>query len=329
MGRQKKLQILVPQYNEQDFVVQPLLDSIMLQQAINFDDIGVIICNDGSDVHLSRTFLASYPYDIEYHKEPHRGVSGTRNACLDYSTAEYVMWCDADDIFYNACGLWIIFREIELGEFDSMTSVFVEEKYNKETGKTLFVTHEKDSTFVHGKVHRRQYLLDNEIRWDDSLTVHEDSYFNVLCQSLSENVKYCDVPFYLWKWRDDSVCRHDPKYMLKTYSKYIDSNDALVKEFERRERPNDAEFYVVMMTFDAYYTMNKPAWINQENTEYRDSTEKRFAEYFKEHKTAWDGCTPEHKMIVSNNIRQRQVKQGMGMETMTINDWLTHIEALA
>ena len=121
-----KLQILVPQYNETDDVVKPLLDSIALQQNVPFDEIGVIICNDGTAVHLSPELLSSYPFKVEYHLEPHRGVSATRNACLDYATADYVMFCDADDLFFNACGLWIIFREIEIG-FDSLSSVFVEE----------------------------------------------------------------------------------------------------------------------------------------------------------------------------------------------------------
>ena len=49
-----KLQILVPQYKETDEVVKPLLDSIALQQGINFDDIGVVIVNDGTDVRLSK-----------------------------------------------------------------------------------------------------------------------------------------------------------------------------------------------------------------------------------------------------------------------------------
>ena len=36
------------------------------------------------------------------------------------------------------------------------------------------------------------------------------------------------------QWRDDSVCRHDPKYILKTYRNMLDSNDALITEFLRR-----------------------------------------------------------------------------------------------
>ena len=154
-----KLQFLVPQYKETDEVIKPLLDSIALQQNIPFDEIGVVICNDGSDVFLSDDFLSGYPFKVEYHKEPHRGVSGTRNACLDYASADYVMFCDADDMFYNICGLWILFREMEFG-FDSLVSMFVEETRRPDTKAVEYINHEMDSTFVHGKVHRRKYLLE-------------------------------------------------------------------------------------------------------------------------------------------------------------------------
>lgn len=86
-----KLQILVPQYKETDEIVKPLLDSIAIQQNVNFEEIGVIICNDGSDVFLSDELIKSYPFLIEYYKEPHKGVSATRNACLDHAVADYVL----------------------------------------------------------------------------------------------------------------------------------------------------------------------------------------------------------------------------------------------
>lgn len=325
--KQKKLQILVPQYSETDEIVKPLLDSIAIQQAIDFDEIGVIVCNDGSDTLLSAELLGGYPYEIDYYREPHRGVSGTRNACFDHATAEYVMWCDADDLFYSACGLWLIFREMTFGQFDGLVSEFAEE-VRKESGDTAFVRHERDSTFVHGKVWRRQYLIDNGIRWNEALTVHEDSYFNILAQSFSDSIKYCPISFYLWKWRDDSICRHDPKYILKTFNRLIDSNEALVNEFRRRGCEHDEEFYIVSMLFEGYYAMNLPEWINQENREYRDATERRFARYYRAHKAAWDGAKTENKMTVSESVRRRYVREGMGMETMTIEQWLGRIMAL-
>lgn len=319
-----KLQILIPQYKETDEVIKPLLDSIAIQQNVPFDEVGVIICNDGSDVFLTDEFLKSYPFDIQYYKEPHRGVSATRNACLDRATADYVMFCDADDMFYNACGLYIVFREMTDG-FDSLVSAFIEETRVPGSGEVVYVNHDMDSTFVHGKVHRRGYLVDKGIRWNDALTIHEDSYFNILCQNLSQNVKYSPTPFYLWKWRDDSVCRHDPKYILKTYRNMLDSNDALVDEFLRRGIKDKASFYVAFMVMDAYYSMNKPEWINQDNREYRVTTESRFAEYYAKHKDLWDSVPATDRMMISNGVRGRSIGEGMAMETQTLDDWLRSI----
>ena len=276
-----KLQILIPQYKETEDIIKPLLDSIEIQQNINLkEDVGVIIVNDGTDVHLSEEFLKHYSFQIDYYLHEHKGVSATRNACLDYATADYVMFCDADDMFYNACGLYIVFREINMGGFDTLVSAFIEETRDPATKEPVYINHEMDSTFVHGKIHRRQYLIDNNIRWNDKLTIHEDSYFNCLCQHLAREIKHSATPFYLWKWRDASVCRHDPKYILKTYNNMLDSNDALIQQFINRKRKDDAMFFAVNMIYDAYFTMNKDEWLNQENKEYRYATERRFKDYW-------------------------------------------------
>lgn len=318
----RKLDILVPQYKETDDIIKPLLDSIAIQQNVDLkNDVGVIIVNDGTRTRLSRDFLDSYPFTIEYYSHKHKGVSATRNACLDHSKADYVMFCDADDMFFNACGLWILMREFDK-RFDSLVSVFVEESREPETRKPMYINHERDSTFVHGKVHRREYLLEKNIRWNDNLTIHEDSYFNILCQSLSESVMYMQTPIYLWRWRDASVCRHDPKYILKTYNNLLDSNDALVQNFLGRGMKDKAEYYATMMIFDSYYTMNKPEWINQANKEYRDNVEARFTKYFDKYRHLWDSIDPKMKMLISNGVRTRSVGEGMQMESMTIDEWL-------
>lgn len=322
-----KLQFLIPQYDETEDVLKPLLDSIALQQQVDMDEIGVVICNDGSDVHLSDEFIKSYPFKVEYYLCEHKGVSATRNACLDHAKADYVMFCDADDMFYNMCGLWIIFREIENGGFDSMTSMFIEESKTPD-GEHIYINHEMDSTFVHGKVHRRNYLRKQKIRFNPNLTIHEDSFFNILAQNCSKNVKYCQTPFYLWRWRDNSVCRHDPKYLLKTYNNMLDSNDALCDEFIKRGMQDKNMFFTGLMIFDAYYTMNKPDWINQENKEYRDNVERHFKEYFKKHKETWEAIPNQDKMMISNQVRGRSVSEGMLMEAVTIDQWLNKIESL-
>lgn len=321
-----KFQILIPQYKETDEVVKPLLDSIAIQQNVDMNEIGVIICNDGSDTFLSEELLNNYPYKIEYYKEPHKGVSATRNACLDKATAEYVMFCDADDMFYSVCGLYLIFREINIGGFDSLVSVFIEEGRHPETKEPIYINHDMDMTFVHGKVHRRQYLIDNKIRWNDNLTIHEDSFFNCLCQKCAKELKYCPTPFYLWKWRDDSICRGDFKYILKTYNNMLDSNTALVEELLHRGKGEDAAFFACNMIYDAYYTMNKDEWVNQENIEYREAVEKRFKKYYDRYNALANSLDKQVQSQIIMGQKNRMYGEGLVLEHITFSDWIKHLE---
>ena len=321
-----KLQILIPQYNETDDIVKNLLDSIALQQNVPFEEIGVIICNDGSDVHLSEDLLRSYPFEIEYHLEPHRGISGTRNACLDYATAEYVMFCDADDMFLNMCGLFIVFKDMEDG-FDTFVSAFVEETRDRKTHEIVYTTREYDLTFVHGKVHRRQYLIDQGIRFKDELVCNEDSYFTVLTQTLTDSIKHCKSPFYLWKWRKESVCRR-PKHRLRTFSYMIDANDYLVMELFDRNKIENAVYYVAHMVYSTYYMLQSPEWNEPENAKYKYAVEKRFAEYFAKMHNLWDALVPDEKAEISNKLREKAIGEGMEMESMTLPQWLEHLKEI-
>jgi hypothetical protein len=71
--------------------------------------------------------------------------------------------------------------------------------------------------------------------------------------------------------------------------------------------------------------MCKPEWIDQENQMYRKAVEKRFAEYYKKYKETWDKIPTVDKMQISQGIRGRSVMEGMQMETMTIDEWLSKL----
>ena len=238
------------------------------------------------------------------------------------------MFCDADDMFFNACGLYIVFREMEGNGFDSLVSAFIEESRNPVTKEPLYINHDMDTTFVHGKIHRRKYLLEKGIRWNPALTIHEDSYFNCLCQRLASELKYSQTAFYLWKWRDESVCRRDPKYILKTYNNMLDSNDALVYQFLLRDRKQDAQFYAVSMIYDAYFTMNKEEWLNQENVEYRKATERRFRDYWLKYKHLHDSIPMDMKAQIIMGVKNRMYAEGMVLETLTFEQWIKQVEQM-
>jgi hypothetical protein len=69
-----------------------------------------------------------------------------------------------------------------------------------ETSNQKYKLVEKDNTWVHGKVVKREFLIKNNILWRDELKVHEDSYFWGLCKSCAKNFYYLEEPFYLYKY---------------------------------------------------------------------------------------------------------------------------------
>ena len=337
----KKLSILIPHYNEPEEVIRPLLDSIQVQQNVNLDEIEAVICDDGDGaVELSREFLSRYTYDIQYHREPKGGVSQMRNQAFNYSTGEYVAWCDCDDQFYHCLAFWFILKETttpmqipingvptEVTGFDVLKSVFLEEGRNPQNGETYFLDRRDGLQFVHGSVYKRKFIEDNNIHFFPDCYIHEDHVLFAEAQSCTQKIKWSPTPFYLWKWRDNSVCRRSPTYIKETYTDLIKSTDRLIEWFKEKSKFDNARQSVAQIVYDCYYNvMCHPSWGEIGTKEYREKAEKRFSEFYKKYKELWLECPDQLKMQISSGIRQRVVMEGMLQEKVTLDDFLNRME---
>ena len=322
-----KLQLLIPQYNETDAVIRPMLESISTQQGVDLNEIEVIIGNDGSNTKLSEEFLGSFSYPIRYVQFDHFGLPGTRGRLFDLATADYVMFCDADDMFLTNLALYTILAFVDKG-FDALVCDFMEEVIDRRTGGSIFFPHKKDSTFVHGKVYRRQFLLDNNIVWHPDVKCHEDSGYNCLALKVAKDVKHCQIPLYLWKWREGSICRKDPLYVPKTYTRMIYSNGWLVKDFLDRGMVAEARYYTGLLVYGTYYTLDKPIWLDPMNAKYRYESEKCFQGYFREHKILFQSLDQKVRNEIIAGTKRRVLKEGVILEQFTFDDWIKHIEEL-
>ena len=322
-----KLQLIIPQYNEDESIVKNMLDSLKIQQSVDFNDFEVLIGNDGSDVKLSEDFLNSYPYSIKYFQFKHTSPAGTRQQLFDKATAEYVMFCDADDMFMSVLGLYTIFTYMRKG-FDAFIDDFMEELKDRKSGVYKYFTHNRDLRFVHGKVYRRRHIIDNKIVWREDITCHEDSAYNILAIETAKVVEHCKIPIYMWKWRDNSICRSDPLYIPKTYTRMIYSNGYLVQDFIDRNMWDKAKIQVASLIYNTYYMLNKPLWMDPMNAEYRYKTERCFKEYFIKHKDLFNRIDPQTRNLVIGGIKHRVLKEGLMLEKFTFDAWIKHIEGL-
>ena len=321
----KRLQFLVPQYKETEEVISFLLDSIECQVGVDNKDIGVIICSDGGNYILDQKFLDKYSYDIDYVICSHRGVSATRNSAFLLSDADYVMYCDSDDGFCNTFAIKIIFQNIDISEkegkpFDLMSTTFYSENQGGGDTPWSLSIFDHNNVYIHSRVYRREFLVDNNLYFNEKIWANEDSFFNISTTFFSKNTKVLNIPIYCWRGNPQSVT-HDPKYIMKTLHQLIYSNDSVI---ETMLLLNKDKKDIAKTTFDVickvYLDMNKPDWHKPENAEYKDITLKTLKWYINKRGTLCNVLTDEDKRIILQGARNTQ--HYANIEGITFNDFI-------
>ena len=267
----KKIQFLVPQYKENEETISFLLDSIESQLHMDKKDMGVIICSDGGEYVLDQKFLDKYSYDIQYVICEHRGVSAARNSALILSDAEYVMFCDADDGFVSNIGVYSIVRCLDQNPDSEILSckIFVEDNAD---GFPIFSIGDHNNTFVHGKVFRREYLIEHELFFDERLKIHEDSFFCNIINFFVKNRVFNDNAFYCWRKNPNSVSNQE-YYFVKTMWRLLLTNNSLVDFMMnigmQKEQISES---VVNVVLQLYCELQNDEWYLKEHKEYLDRT---------------------------------------------------------
>lgn len=321
--------MIVTHYKEPWSVGKRLFDMIALQRNIRFDDVGVILVNDGEENELPSECFEGYPYEIHQLSIPHGGVSRARNAGLDASTADYVMFCDFDDSFSSVFGLQLIFSAIQEDKYDYIWSNFTEETMG-EDGVIQLVPHGRDFVFVHGKILRRQFMIDNELRFHPKLTIHEDAFLNVIAQEIADNERIGSIktPYYIWQWNGDSVVRKDKSedYVFDTYEHLIRQKIAITEEFIRRKMDVNVIEVVVKTVVDCYYDCQNPNWRLPKNKDKLHKVQNWFAAYLKRYANYYTQADMKIISSIAQICRDHAIKEGhFFMEFETISDWLKNI----
>lgn len=324
-----KLDIIVPHYKEPWSVCKYLFDTIATQRGILFENIRVIVVNDGYDCVLDGTLFDFYPFKVTYLMKDHEGVSAARNYGLDNSDADYVMFCDCDDGFLNNYALHLIFSGMQEG-FDVCVSNFVEETWD-DKGNPQLVPHDQDLTFMHGKAYRRQFLIDHDLRFDPAMTLHEDGYFNMLVYTVAQHegkIKTINTPIYLWCWNGNSTVRKNvTNFVLRTYENVMQTRTGLCRQLKARGYEEDFRTSVCMTVLNSYYDFQKTSYTEAKNAKYRKIAEKAFKRYWDEFKSVFTDCTNQKVAEVARVARENAYKNGMLYEQMSLKAFLKYIDA--
>lgn len=307
-----KLDIIVPHYKEDIHLMDPMLGILKLQRNIKWSDFRVLIVCDGEDIEMPEDFGKDCPFEVKWIHIPHGGISVARNAGLDYSNADWIMFCDTDDAFLCTTSLQTYLRFMTDDKV-AVFSAFFEESPSRTDGHIQLLWHPgRDYIFIHGRAFRRSWLKDNNIRFKDDVQLHEDSYFIALVKyHLSkENAVYIKDPLYLWQCNPQSVTRKCKNFVLETYDQLCKKNSALVDELLRRGMFVPAKGIVCRTITDAYCRLHCKSWNLPGNEQMILDAEDCVALFLKHYDYIFKGAGEVVINTGLNCLRDEMIKNG-------------------
>ena len=315
------LDIIVLHYRESEEICKPLFDSLAMQLCVDLGEVQILLIEDGG-TPLSQEFIGRYPtLNIkQILRDKNGGISEARNTGILHATADYIMFCDCDDMFYSAFGLYTIFKEMEEQSFDCLIFNFVEEGRDKQ-GNPVLIMHPNDKTFMHGKVYNRRTIVNGDYSFDPAINYHEDGCFNAVFLNIEPNVIYRDKPFYLWKWRDGSTVRRDA-FVLRSHDILALARRKICADLIARGNKLQACLYAAMFLFDGYYMYSIPEYNTEENKPYLEKAMRVMWEFYCDHKHLIDLVSPSDFSQISCAARKNAVNYGLAMEYITVPDWI-------
>ena len=209
-----KVDIIIPAYNAHKTIDRTLL-SIAMQDNIN--DIFVYIINDGSNKDYSEQIskFSRFMNIRELELKKNSGPGYARGYGIDHSNNDYIVFIDSDDILFNSNSIINLLNTINNDNSDIVISNFREEVNNG------YIIHENDTIFMHGKMYKRKFLNDNDIRFNNSYA-NEDNGFNNLLLLHNPIISYLNEETYIWKNNSQSITRkNNHEYNIKGLNGYI------------------------------------------------------------------------------------------------------------
>ena len=297
------LDIVVTHYEEPWNVGKKFFDMLAAQQAVNFDDIHVILIHDGTPM-FPQCLFEEYPYKVEQFTPEHGGVSAARNFGIEQCRERWVQFCDFDDMYSNAFALHSLLAVLDTNDFDMLWGEFwaVDRDVN---GKERIILRGDNVVFVHGKLFRRQYLMESGMRFDPELEFNEDCLFCTLIrESLpKERVGQLTVsfPFYIWCYTEKSTTSTRENWW-KAFVGGFRRNVKVCDFF--RDRPERYEAMVARTIWDGFFMVNLVSMPDSLKPTYDE-----FKAFYMEHREMFWRTAPETMQEVMA-VSKRQYETG-------------------
>lgn len=284
------LDLFITHWTEPWEVGKKAFQMLALQRLVNWDEVNITMVHDGSE-KFPDEFFADIPCGVTQVCLSHRGVAAARNWCIEHATAKWIKFNDYDDMFANVYALKDILNVLDDEKNDMLWFDLLFE--DKPENHRVFLKKDREPVFIHNKIFRRTFLMDNQIRFNESLTWCEDSAFLAVVEMEIDHKRIgkisCDSPIYLYNVRIGSLCNR-PEIRFKNLQSFFDRHCYVAEQFFIRGHMEEYRTMIVRIMGDSYYTVNLAPGISESRREH----EKRVFAYFDQHRDAFYACKREN-----------------------------------
>ncbi len=205
-----KISVIIPLYKGHDTLKQTLY-SIAMQSII--DETEIVIVNDCDGINYADILAKFDDLNIKYvTNTENRGCAGARNTGIREASNSIICFVDSDDQYTSPLTLEIMYNRIKAEKADMLAGAFESEM--RQNNGIAIKKMERSMVWCHNKFYRRQFLLDNNLFFNENLRICEDTEFHQLLIDMGGKVAYTPFCGYMWRDNQKSVT-HESLYKNK------------------------------------------------------------------------------------------------------------------
>lgn len=189
----KLVSIIIPVYNAANYIYE-CLNSIQNQ---DYSRIEIIVIDDGS-TDSTRDIITRYFQQVKVISQNNSGPSVARNTGIKESNGEFICFVDADDLIssnmvsslvngiknnkadFSICGIYMFNDQKKITKHVQVSKNNRVIRGNENLFEELypfFNTYKINAPF--GRIYKKDILIRNSIKFDEKLSLGEDSVFNM------------------------------------------------------------------------------------------------------------------------------------------------------
>ena len=240
-----RISIIVPAYNAEKFIKR-CVDSLCTQVCQHYlysFEYEVIVVNDGSkDSTLSVLNNLSQKYsNLRVLDKPNGGAASARKYGIEYSTSDFLAFCDADDFVDND---WLISMYVFLKRYEADVSICMAYLNNNETN---YVDWDSCNVIEWTKENVHESFVEHlELNGSLVTKLFKRDLFNGLVWNL--NLKMFEDDFLVWQilYKVEKIV----KFKIRKYH-YLFTQNSLTRQIYDKDRYNSFKIFLERLVLDS------------------------------------------------------------------------------